>query len=127
MNYQRLIALRSMKSRDTRPPEFTLVGRLTGQNVTIPDNQTYERYKMRRKVEILQYNDVGGQNATKKQSFSRMSQLKGSSQVSQHSIQNLTIPCPTVSVLLPPTFSGIRDPDFPGYQLDPSIRFRLFL
>jgi len=120
--YNRLIQLRSMKSRDGNIDD---VARSTGQNVVIPDNKTYEDLKMRRKVEILQYKNLHGQT-TKKHSFGRLSKVKGSSELSQSTIQN-AIPCAQESILLPPTYSGIHDQGYPGYQLNPLIRFRSFL
>lgn len=125
-DYNRLIQLRSMKSRDNGPIEYTLVGRSTGQNVDIPDNATYEAYKMRRKVETLQYKYLDGGQNTKKELFSRMTRLKGLSELSDYAIEN-QIPCNTSNPLLPPTYSGIHDPGYPGYQLNPLIRFRMFL
>lgn len=121
-DYNELIKLRSMKSRDGGPTE----GRSSGANVDIPDNQTYETYKMRRKVETLQYKYLDGGQNTKKELFSRMTRLKGLSELSDYAIEN-QIPCNTSNPLLPPTYSGIHDPGYPGYQLNPLIRFRMFL
>jgi hypothetical protein len=115
-----------MKRRDNKPVTYSLEGRETGANVDIPDNATYEAYKMRRKVETLQYNYLDGGQNTKADLFTRMTKLKGSSELSQYSIEN-NIPCNRSNPLLPPTYSGIRDPGYPGYQLNPLIRFRLYL
>ena len=112
-----------MKSRDNGPIVYTIVGRSTGANVVIPDNATYEAYKMRRKVEILKHTNLV--NPTNLH-FSRLAKIKQSSENSQHAIENQLI-CDEVPPLLPPTYSGIRDPGYPGYQLNPLIRFRLYL
>jgi hypothetical protein len=119
-DYSELIKLRTMKSRDGGVPTEV---RSTGANVDIPDNATYEAYKMRRKVEILQHNK---HNKPNKLHFSRLAQIKQSSESSKHNIQN-EILCNKSNPLLPPTYSGIRDPGYPGYQLNPLIRFRLYL
>ena len=123
IHYNELIKLRSMKSRDGGVPTEV---RDTGANVDIPDNATYEAYKMRRKVEVLEYNYLDGGQNCKKILFARMSNLKKSPELSDYAIKN-RIACEKESKLLPPTYSGIRDPSYPGYQLNPLIRFRLFL
>ena len=125
-DYNELIKLRTMKRSDNKPITYSLVGRTSGANVDIPDNATYEAYKMRRKVETLQYNYLDGSQNTKKELFDRMTRLKGSSELSDYAIRN-QIPCNTSNPLLPPTYSGIHDPGYPGYQLNPLIRFRLYL
>jgi hypothetical protein len=119
-DYNELIRLRSMKSRDGGVPTEV---RSSGANVDIPDNATYEAYKMRRKVEILKHTNLV--NPTNLH-FSRLAKIKQSSENSQHAIENQLI-CDEVPPLLPPTYSGIRDPGYPGYQLNPLIRFRLYL
>lgn len=133
LDYNKLIQLRTIGSNPNNPipPVTTLNGRLTGQNVIFTDTETYEDYKMRRKVGVLEYNtttNIHGHIKTKKQNFSRMSQIKGSSQFSQVQLKNLaTTPCDYIPVLLPPTNSGVRDLTFPGYKLNKSIQFKLSL
>ena len=133
-DYNKLIQLRTIGSNPTNPilPVTTLQGRLTGQNITFTDTQTYEDYKMRRKVEVLQYNhaNLRGQSPTKKQTYSYMSGVKGASKTSQNRLQSLAAlieSCEDEPILLPPTKSGIRDPTFPGYKLNKLIPFRLYL
>ena len=125
-DYNELIKLRTMKRRDNKPVTYSLEGRETGANVDIPDNETYEAYKMRRKVETLQYHYLDGGQNTKKVLLSRMTRLKGSSELSDYDIKN-RITCKQEPKLLPPTYSGIHDQGYPGYQLNPLIRFRLYL
>ena len=130
IHYNKLIQLRTLGSNPSNPipPVTTLEGRLTGQNLTFTDAQMYEDYKMRRKVEVLEYNNTTHRHGfvkTKKQLFSHMSKVRGASQLSQYSIKNLTsFDCPEVSVLLPPTYSGVRDLLHPGYQLNRTIPFK---
>jgi hypothetical protein len=132
-DYNKLIQLRTIGSNPSNPipPVTTLEGRLNGENIIFTDPQMYEDYKMRRKVEILQYNHMThphGHSKTKNQLYSHMSKVRGASELSQHSIKNLTKKdCPELSVLLPPTNSGVRDLIFPGYQLNRLIPFRRYL
>ena len=127
MAYNKLIQLRTIGSNPSNPipPVTTLVGRLTGRNIKFTDTQTYEEYKMRRKVEVLQYNNpshIHGSVETKKQRFSRI--VKGGSQLSQAKLKNLSgNRCDYNQFLLPPTNSGVRDYSFPGYKLNNSIPY----
>ena len=130
--YNTLIQLRTIGSNVTNPniPITSLAGRLTGQNIKFTDRQMYEDYKMRRKVEVLQYNGTNqhGQVNTKKQTFSYMNNVRGSSKTSQARLQSLAnSSCEDTPILLPPTKSGIRDLSFPGYKLNKSIPFRTSL
>jgi len=129
-DYNRLIQLRTVGSNPSNPipPVTTLDSRETGQNLVFTDVNMYEDYKMRRKVEVLQYNQnthPHGHLPTKKQTFSRFSKIKGSSGMSQYAIKNLSREdCPAVYPLLAPTYSGVKDVLFPGYRLNPSIPFK---
>ena len=129
MAYNKLIQLRTIGSNPSNPipPVTTLDGRLTGSNIKFTDTQTYEDYKMRRKVEVLQYNTtthIHGHLATKKQKFSRIVKIKGASQLSQAQLKNLSgNTCDSNQILLPPTNSGVRDYTFPGYRLNKSVPY----
>jgi len=132
-DYNKLIQLRTIGSNPNNPipPVTTLNGRLTGQNIVFTDTMTYEDYKMRRKVGVLEYNStthIRGQTETKKQDFTRMAKVKGSSQFSQAMLKNFAVQsCEEIPKLLPPANSGVRDVTFPGYKLNKSIPFKLSL
>jgi hypothetical protein len=132
-DYSRLIQLRTIGSNPNNPitPVTSLVGRLTGRNIVFTESRTYEDYKMRRKVGVLEYNTtihIDGQVKTKKQQFSHFAKVKGVSQYSQSRLKiNAAQSCEDIPVLLPPTNSGIRDTTFPGYILNKSIPFSLYL
>jgi len=131
-DYNNLIQLRTIGSNPSNPipPVTTLVGRTTGKNIVFT-TYSYEEYKMRRKVGVLQYNTtihIDRQVKTKKQEFSHFSQVKGSSQLSQNRLKILASQtCDDISVLRPPTNSGIRDRKFPGYKLNKEVPFSLYL
>jgi hypothetical protein len=131
-DYNTLIQLRTIGSNPSNPipPVTTLVGRTTGKNIVFTTH-SYEEYKMRRKVGVLQYNTsihLDGQVKTKKQEFSHFSKVKGSSQFSQNKLKMVQAQnCPEDTLLRPPTNSGIRDRLFPGYRLNKEVPFSLYL
>ena len=135
IDYNKLIQLRTIGNNPSNPipPVTTLAGRVTGQNIIFTGVNMYDDYKMRRKVEILQNRKninthTSGVDLSKKQLFSRMSKVKGSSELSQYSIKNLfSKDCPAINPLVPPTYSGVRDISFSGYRLDKTIPFKRFL
>ena len=132
-DYNKLIQLRTVGSNQSNPipPVTTLVGRTSGENILFTDIHTYEARKMRRKVGVLQYNStthIHGDTKTKKQIYSQFAKVSGASQYSQSRLKKMeALNCEDVSILLPPTNSGIRDTTFPGYILNNSIRFHLRL
>jgi len=123
IDYNKVIQLRTIGNNPSNPipPVTTTVGRVTGQNLTFTDPDMYEDYKMRRKVAVLQ-NNAPGRVLSKKELYSRMSKVRGSSELSQHAIKNFSSEdCQEIAVLFAPTFSGVNDILFPGYRLDRSI------
>ena len=81
------------------PINSTISGRDTGNNIQFysinnPSNPTYDEYKLRRKSEVLQYNNIRSNNLSnsisKKQNYSNI--MKGNNQhkLKQNSSQSYT-------------------------------------
>ncbi len=131
-DYNTLIQLRTVGSNPSNPipPVTTLASRSTGKNIVFTTH-SYEEYKMRRKVGVLQYNTsihLDGKVETKNQQFSHFARVRGSSQFSQKQLKIVQAQnCPEDTRLRPPTNSGIRDRLFPGYKLNKAVTFSLYL
>ena len=135
--YSGLIALRTTgnSNKAYRVPITTLVGRLTGSNVVLDSNTTYEDYKMRRKAEVLKYrhaNNAPGIDLSNKKNYSNIVK-KGGSYSSTRLKQviadnNGTIPEKCLSMnriwkVSTPSQSGVKDYKTPGYYLDPYVTY----
>lgn len=133
-----LIALRTYGSSPTNPviPITTLLGRSQGSQVKILPGLgiSYEELKMRRKAEVLKYKSSETSHIgsfTKKQNFSNLANNGGSYYYSKARINKLIkesnckigVNNGSPIVKTPPTNSGIIDPTFEGYYLNPYVPY----
>jgi hypothetical protein len=136
--FSALIALRTYGSNPSNPiiPITTLVGRTQGSQVKIAPELgiSYEELKMRRKAEVLEYKSTETSHIgafTKKQNFSNLANNGGSYYYSKARINKLIkesnckigVDNGSPLVKTPPTNSGIVDPHFEGYYLNPYIPY----
>jgi len=140
--FQPLIQLRTIGSNPNNPipPVTTLFGR--GQGAQISFNvglgSDYESLKMRRKAETLKYrnsNNNPGVTLTTKELFKNIVKYGGAYNFSKARLNQLlkdnngTLPC-NIGInngnpitITPPTNSGIHDPSFEGYYLNPYVPY----
>lgn len=136
--YLGLIQLRTIGSNKYNPiiPITTLNGRTNGYggNLKFDSNlllfSSYEDLQMRRKAEYLKYRGVNNPGF-KTNEFSNIvgnqaRRVYSSAQLRQIASENATLTCNS-TVLTPPSNSGIRDPNFPGYYLSPLVQFKNYL
>lgn len=133
-----LIALRTYGSNPSNPviPITTLVGRTQGAQVKIVPGigLSYDELKMRRKAELLKHKSSEasyGGVFTKKQSLSNLVNQGGSYHYSKARLNKLLqetnckigIDNGAPVVKTPATNSGIVDPEFEGYYLNPYVPY----
>jgi hypothetical protein len=139
-----LIQLRTIGSNPNNPipPVTTIVGRTQGAQIpfNIGLGSDYETLKMRRKAETLKYklqhsSNNPGLTLTTKELFTNIVKYGGAYHFSKARVNQLlkenngTLPCDiginngNPIVITPPTNSGIRDPGFEGYYLNPYIKY----
>lgn len=138
--YLGLINLRKLRQRvkkDDIPNNFTIIGRLSGQNIkfntTIGPN--YEDYKMRRKAEVLKYRNgtnAPGISLSNRQSYNNIVKNGGSyssSRLKQVIAENngfipeKCLATKRIWKISTPSQSGVPDYKTPGYYLDPYITY----
>lgn len=126
--YQSLILLRTIGLERNRIPITSLEGRTTGNNIVFTPTATYQDYKMRRKAEVLKYrlgNNAPGVIRTNKEIYKGLLTTNrnnySSTKLKQLILENQS--CNSTNVISKPYQSGVNDPYFPGYYLDPNIGY----
>lgn len=140
--YNGLLNLRTVGSNPNNPipPVTTIVGRTQGNAIpfNIGIGSTYESFKMRRKAETLKYRNSTnnpGYTLTNKELYSNVVKYGGAYKFSKARLTQLlkenngNLPCDigvnngNPIVVTPPTNSGINDPTFEGYFLNPYLTY----
>jgi hypothetical protein len=126
--YQSLVLLRTIGLERNRIPITTLEGRTSGNNIVFTPTTTYDDYKMRRKAEVLKYrlgNNAPGVIRTNKEIYKGLLSTNrnnySSTKLKQLILENQN--CNSTNVISKPYQSGINDPYFPGYYLDPTVGY----
>ena len=101
----------------------TTNGRLNGNRIDFSKLSYYD-YSMRRKAEVLQYNNITTTKNTSKKDFSNLVNRMGSySQATLQKIINLRVQEDCPIKITPPSNSGVIDTNTKGYYLDINIPY----
>ena len=102
-------------------PNTTTVGRLNGKQIDF-SKLSYNDYSMRRKAEVLQYNNINP--ITNKSDFSKLVKQPGTySQATLQRLINLRVNDNCPITITPPSNSGVIDRNTPGLYLDVNVPY----